>query len=332
MTTAAMAAPGTAAALTAALEEFREFLVSVQRPRLADAHWGRTAQERCQALQVRFADVRQAFANRSQELSGNMEAAVEGLREWSREFCDRPRKRRLRQVAERLSYRYEALVEAARDWMDEGLLSAGPLINLKPINYSRNIFHISMGIFSIAAYELLFSWQVCVWIMVGLALTALTLETVRRFRPRLNTFLVKRVFGAISRPREMYRINGATWYTFAILTVLLAFPIRAAELGIIILALADPAATLVGKRWGRFRIWRDKSMVGTATFLVVALVIAFLFASVVPGGPALGSRFVFAVVVALTGTIAEVFTERLDDNFTIPVLCAGVASFWLLAV
>ena len=331
MTTATMAAPGTAAALTIALEEFREFLVSVQSPRLSDAQWVRSAQERCQELQVRFADVRQAFASRSQELSGTMEEVAEGLREWSREFRDRPRKQRLRQVVERLSCRYEALIEAGRGWMDEGLLPAGPTINLKPINYSRNIFHISMGAFAIVAYELLFSWQVCVWIMLGLTLTALTLETVRRSRPRLNAFLVKRVFGAISRPREMYRVNGATWYILATLTVILAFPMRAAELGIIILALADPAATLVGKRWGRFRIWRDKSLVGTATFLATAMVIAFVYASIVQGGSALGSRFVFAIVVALTGTIAEVFTERLDDNFTIPVLCAGVASFWLVA-
>ena len=135
------------------------------------------------------------------------------------------------------------------------------------------------------------------------------------------------MFGAISRPREMYRINGATWYTFAVLTVLLAFPMRAAEIGIIILALADPAATLAGRRWGRRRIWRDKSFVGAGTFFVVAWVIGLVFSLIVPGGPVGSERLIMATVVALVGVIAEVFTERIDDNYTVPVLCAGVASF-----
>lgn len=330
--TATMNPPMTTAAFTFVLEDLREFLNSVQRPRLADAQWVRNAQERSQDLLIRFSEARQAYATRSQEMSGAIEELLEGLREWSGEFLDRPRKRRLQRMTKALSYRYEALLREARWWVDEALLPADPPINFKPTNYARNVFHISMGIFSIIAYELLFSWSVCVWIVAGLAVTAALLETSRRYLPGWNDFLVKRVFGAISRPREMYRINGATWYTLAILTVLLAFPMRAAELGVIILAFADPAATIAGKRWGRFRIWRDKTLVGAATFFVTAWIIGFVFSVIVPGGPVGAGCFVLATVVALVGVLAEVFTERLDDNYTIPVLCAGVASFWWVVV
>jgi len=331
MTTAMMTPPMTAAALNFVLEDLREFLNSVQRPRLADAQWVRNAQERSQELQVRFTDARQAFATRSQELSWAIEELLEGLHEWSNEFLDRPPKRRLRRMTERLSYRYEALVREARGWMDDATLAVAPPINLKPINYSRNVFHVSMGVVAILCYEVLFSWLTCVWIIAGVALIAVTLETTRLFSARWNSFLVQRVFGAISRPREMYRINGATWYTFAILTAILAFPMRATELGVIVLALADPAAALAGKRWGRRRIWRDKTVVGAAMFFVVAWAIGFVFSLVVPGGPVGFERLIMATVVALVGVVAEVFTERIDDNYTIPVLCAGVASFWWMA-
>ncbi|MFH1530540.1 MAG: hypothetical protein ABIK09_07385 [Pseudomonadota bacterium] len=331
MTTAMMTPPMTAAAFTFVLEDLREFLNTVQRPRLADAQWVRAAQERSQELLVRFADVRQAFSTRSQELSGAIEELVEGLREWSSEFVDRPPRRRLQRMTERLSYRYEALVREAREWMDEAMLPMALPINLKPTNYVRNLFHVSMGAIAIFCYEVLFSWLTCVWIIAGIGLAAVVLESTRRSSARWNAFLVQRVFGAISRPREMYRINGATWYTFAILAALLAFPMRATELGVIILALADPAAALAGKRWGRRRIWRDKSFVGAAAFLAVAWVIGVVFSMIIPEGPVGFDRLIMATVVALVGVVAEVFTERIDDNFTIPMLCAGVASFWFLA-
>jgi len=332
MATATMTSPMSAAAFTFALEDLRAFLNTVQRPCLTDAQWVRTAQERSQELQARFTEARQALSTRSQTLSGAIEELLDGLREWSGEFLERPRKRRLRHMTERLSYRYEALVREARAWMGEALLPVDPPINLKPTNYARNVFHVSMGVACILIYELLFSWTVCAWVTAGVALTALSLELLRRHTPRLNEFLVKRVFGAISRPREMYRINGATWYILAILTVLLAFPMRAAELGVIILALADPAATLAGKRWGRRRLWRDKSFVGAGTFFAVAWIIGVVFSWVVPGGPAGFDSLVMATALALVGVLAEVFTERIDDNYTIPVLCAGVASFWWVVI
>ena len=332
MAAAMMNPPMTAAAFTFVLADLREFLNTVQRPRLADAHWVRNAQERSQDLLVRFSEARAAYSSRSKEMSGAIEELLDGLREWSGEFLERPRKRRLQRMTKALSYRYEALLREAREWMDEALLPADPPITLKPTNYTRNVFHVAMGVVSIILCEFLLSWTACVWVTSGVALAAVVMETTRRYIPVWNDFLVKRVFGAISRPREMYRINGATWYTLAILTVLLAFPMRAAQLGVIILAFADPAATIAGKRWGRFRIWRDKTLVGAATFFATAWIIGFVFSVIVPGGPVGANCFILATVVALVGALAEVFTERLDDNFTIPVLCAGVASFWWVVI
>jgi len=323
----------TAAAFNYALEDLREFLNTMQRPRLADAQWVRSAQERAEALQVRFAEARQAFSNRSQTLSGAIEELSDGLREWTSEFMERPRKRRLRYITRRLSFRYEALVREARAWMDEAMIPVEAPATVKPANYMRNVFHVAMGAISILLVEVLLSKTACIWVTSAVAVVALSMEISRRYIPAWNAYLVRRVFGAISRPREMYRINGATWYTLAILTVLLTVPLRAAELGVIILALADPAATLAGRRWGTTKIWKDKSVVGASAFFVVAWTIAFLFATIVPGGPVgVVSRLIMATAVALVGVVAEVFTEAMDDNFTIPVLCAGVAAFWWIAV
>ncbi|MBW1989760.1 MAG: hypothetical protein JRI97_09450, partial [Deltaproteobacteria bacterium] len=33
-------------------------------------------------------------------------------------------------------------------------------------------------------------------------------------------------------------------------------------------------------------------------------------------------------VVSAAGAAAELFSQRLDDNFTIPVIAGGVAAFW----
>jgi len=311
------------------MEELREFLNSVQRPRLKDSAWMQVAHLRCQELQDRFMEARAAMATRSQKLASSAEEMVECLREWSVEFRSRPRRRNLDDLTRRLGRNYEAMLESAKAWGATAGLSSRKMVHLKPVNYWRNVFHVMMGLSAVGAAEFVFTWQQCGFIMIALTAIVATLESLRRFLPGLNRFLVQKLFGPVSRPRELYRMNGASWFVFATTLLVLFFPKWCAELGVLVLAVADPAATLAGKAWGRHKLYRQKSIVGTVAFFLTALAGTVLFGQWAPetSWPVLLG---LAGSVALIGTAGELFSDRLDDNFTIPLLCAGVATLWVM--
>ncbi len=167
--------------------------------------------------------------------------------------------------------------------------------------------------------------------MVGaIAVVALTLEISRRFSTSWNQILVTKVFAPIARPREMYRTNGATYYTLATLILVAIFSKPAAEIGLLALAFGDPGASLIGKRWGKLKLYRQKSVIGTSVFFALAVAASIFVLSVLhPTLLPWSSRWALALSVAFAGTMAELFSHRLDDNLTIPVACATVASIWL---
>lgn len=316
------------ALLAATLSDFREFLHVAQRPRFRDAQWADNCLARSRDFQTRFARLGATLAQSGHEMAERVGEMAEALLDWSREFSLRRRSRRLKEASQTLSLRYEGLIrqmQRARERTRE----AGNLVSLKPANYTRNVFHAMMGLGAIAAYELLLTWSQAQMVVGLMALAAFLMETTRRFIPEWNLFLVTKVFGAIARPREMHRTNGATYYTMALLLMVLFFSPRATELAILVLSLADPAATLLGRRFGRRKLYGDKSWVGTSAFFVTALVVGVVFGLIALPWLPLSQRFLMAALVALAGTIGELGARRIDDNFTIPMLCVGVASVWL---
>ncbi len=97
---------------------------------------------------------------------------------------------------------------------------------------------------------------------------------------------------------------------------LLLFPGKASTAGILVLAFADTAATLVGKIWYRKRdLFRSrKSLPGT----VACLIVSFSIVMLVLNDP------VIALAAALTATVCEMVTLRDFDNLLIPMGVAAV--------
>jgi phytol kinase len=99
--------------------------------------------------------------------------------------------------------------------------------------------------------------------------------------------------------------------------------------GIAALALADPAAALIGTRFGqrRFERWaHGRSLEGSLAFLAIAGVTSAWIAASIPGG-AMPIRI--GVGCGLAGAVAEAVSPPGYDNVTVPVLVA--AAYGLLA-
>ncbi|MDY0059187.1 MAG: SEC59/DGK1/VTE5 family protein [Myxococcota bacterium] len=259
-----------------------------------------------------------------------LEETAGTLRAWVAELDGlTPREPQLQTLWERLSKNYEAL----RDYTgrlrttSEEATSLGAI---KPRNYARNLFHVGMGLGGVLAYHFLLSRTQALVVLAILLGSFVLTDVLRRFSRRFNEALVAGIFGKISRPEEAHKVPAATWFCAALLLGVAVLPQPAVELGVLILGLADPAASLIGKRFGRRKLYLQKSFAGTLGFFAVALALALPFFLVLAPTPAtVPLRLLAGATVALTGTLAELFSGRIDDNFSISLLAGGVAALWL---
>ena len=176
----------------------------------------------------------------------------------------------------------------------------------------RRVFHATNGTVVVMAMTV-FNFDVSEMVLILGVILALTvaIDALRLFNPKLNV-LFFRAFSPIASPREARKIASSTWYTLSALLVLLFFPTPYALAGILVLAWADPAASVVGQRWGKTRFLAG-SVRGTTAFALVAFCALLLF---VP--------WKVALVTAAATAVVEAAPIRLDDNLIVPLAVAGV--------
>ncbi len=137
---------------------------------------------------------------------------------------------------------------------------------------------------------------------------------------RLRSESVNRVFFGLFKllasPREAAGPASSTWYALGAFLAWALYPPEIASASILVLALADPAAGVVGRLFGRRPLGKG-SVEGTVTFFLVASVSAgFLI-----GWPA-------ALIAAAVAALLEIVPGLVDDNLVIPVVTGAV--LWLI--
>lgn len=154
------------------------------------------------------------------------------------------------------------------------------------------------------------------WTLVAAIAVAAAIEALRLSRARVNAVLACAV--PAFRPVESRRPTGATWLAvgYAISAWL---PPPGPQAGLLVGGLADPAASLVGSRWGhggeRGRENGGKTAVGTLGFAAVAVVVLLV----------LGLRPTAVALVAVAGALVERFSGPIDDNVLVPPVAGLVA-------
>ena len=195
-----------------------------------------------------------------------------------------------------------------------------PVPVARPTNYIRSLFHVASGGLSLALLRLVPSRGSLIAVAATFAAVAWSLEGIRRVSPAANDLLMK-VLSPIAHPRERDHVNSSTWYGTALLILAVFFPLRAAEIGVVVLGLADPAAGFIGRRYGRTRLRKGRSLEGTLAFVVAGAIGALASLAVFYAMP-WSSRIILALAGAIAGAVAELVSTRLDDNFTIPLTTA----------
>ena len=213
-------------------------------------------------------------------------------------------------AAHRLFSPSDTMSNSAGDIPDIALSEA--IGRTKGIQPWRRVFHATNGTLVVLALTV-FGLEVPIAVVIlGVLLAfALILDALRLFDPKLNVLFFQ-AFSPLASPREARKIASSTWYALSVFLVLLLFPKPYAMAGILVLAWADPAASVVGQRWGRIPFLAG-TVRGTTTFLFVALCALLLF---VPWKMALATAVVSALV--------EAAPTNLDDNLIVPITVAGV--------
>ncbi|MGK5087308.1 hypothetical protein WDW86_07095 [Bdellovibrionota bacterium FG-2] len=327
------------AALFGITADLYQFMNTLQRPKLLDPKWVERSKLQCDQLSKQALMLRKSAAARQKALSHSLEVVAKSLESYAQALetargkkeLKKELKRELKKHNHALARGYEALRVGVRATHRQYASSQAvpKLARFKGTNYPRNVYHLVNGLVSVFLYEYFLTQKQALVVLLVFSGFAITCESLRKLSPRINDFLLDRVFKVVARPWERHHVNSATYFTIALTLMIWIFPKHAAELGCLVLAVGDPAATVFGKRWGTVKLWREKSFLGTAAFFGFSFFAVWGFlAGWVPqiaGMPAIALAF----SVAAVGAVAEVFGTVLDDNFTIPLLCASVASFWI---
>jgi dolichol kinase len=130
------------------------------------------------------------------------------------------------------------------------------------------------------------------------------------------------LFGKLAHVHERYRVNSATWYATALMLLSLWSSSAVSAIAVVVLGVGDPVAAMVGRRFGRTRLRAGRSLEGSLGFVGSAFVVAWVVAVLLLPG-SLSAHLLIALVAAISGAVAEIFSTRLDDNLTIPLSVAA---------
>jgi dolichol kinase len=197
--------------------------------------------------------------------------------------------------------------------------------SLQLVNASRAI------IFSILAFQ--------VFILV-------ITETLRLNHQPFKDWYFKN-FGMIMKEEEQDRMNATIPYLFSNAVVVLFFPAEIFFISVGFLLIGDPVAAYFGSKYGTFRFYNGKSLVGVIAFtlasILVGLFFMFLFMEVketssfalfVSGE--INLKAIISVFIAgILSALAEFFSGHgwkgfLDDNLTIPLAASFTLAFALV--
>ena len=226
------------------------------------------------------------------------------------------------------SLRLEALWQVPKTDVERLRMDPEPPVTAPaPLRLPRHLFHLVAGS-ALPLAALLFPRSVVLTLAGATTALFATGDALRLASPAVNRWFLSSFHGLL-KPGERRRVTGATYLAAASLATLILFEPPVAALALFFVAFGDPAAALVGSRYGRFRLsmpgpWalkgqQAKSLEGALAFLAVALAVAALLR-----GAGVYGLYWPAAVGALVAAFVELLPFPIDDNVSVPLASATV--------
>ncbi len=227
---------------------------------------------------------------------------------------------------------FRARLQPAYEGLADGLRLVDIHVpSLRPTNYARNVFHVAMALMCLVLVEMVLpvAWMRLAALCV--AASAWLMELGKRRNARVDR-LTWQVLGKMGHPYERRRINSATWFSTGLFTLSLTGSHLVCALSLAVLGLADPAAGLVGRRWGRIKLVRGRSLEGTTAFVVAGTVACLATLGIWHASLGWPLALGLTASAVLPAAFAELYSRRIDDNLLVPMAAAaGAAAFAMIA-
>lgn len=162
--------------------------------------------------------------------------------------------------------------------------------------------------------------EFALWVLGILMLLAVGIDIASKYDNFVRDFLF-RYFGKMLRHHEKNRdlliLNGASWVLIASFVTVFIFPKIIAIMALMILIISDISAALIGRRYGKNKIW-NKSVEGTMAFIISAMLVVFLLGNFFRANQCF---FVSGFVASIVGGFVELVSTKIkiDDNISIPM-------------
>lgn len=180
----------------------------------------------------------------------------------------------------------------------------------------RKLTHLGALVIPGSYYLLGLRKPVMLWIMVPLAVLMVIIDIARLTNRGFWRNFAKPILSPIIRPHEHHGdFTGATYIlmSFCLTIALYSKPIALAAITFIIVG--DALAALLGRKFGRIKFYKNKTIAGSLGCFLGTLTVAIL---------APGLAFPVALLGAVVAVIFEAFSFGIDDNVTVPIL-SGLA-------
>lgn len=157
--------------------------------------------------------------------------------------------------------------------------------------------------------------------------TCFILNIMCEFAFSMKVPVITQIYGCLFRSMLRKQPERGTWIVSGSPPVFLAaalvswlFPQYLAAISLGVMLLADTAAALVGRRFGKHKLNGGKSVEGTVVFVLTGVIFS-LFVLYFTQGFTLSRIFLLSLGV-IFAAIAELYEKQLhlDDNLTIPLL------------
>lgn len=187
------------------------------------------------------------------------------------------------------------------------------------VHLMRKITHTSGVLLMFACHYWLPGEQL--WWALGASASVLVgYDLIRLQFPRVNKW-TPFLFGWLMRRNEINQLTGTTYMFIGVAFLLLFFPRNIVSLSLLLLAFADPTASLFGVLFGKVKLIGKKTFEGSLAALIVCTVVAYFFLNT--RGLMTDHLVVVCLIIGFIGAISELIPIwKLDDNLTQPLISA----------
>lgn len=122
------------------------------------------------------------------------------------------------------------------------------------------------------------------------------------------------------KKKERNRFSSMTLFLVSIFLAFLLFPATVPYVSLVCITFGDFFSKMIGIRYGTRKLYKSRTLEGSIGFLAGSLVFGSICAA------ALAIPLVYVVIGSCIAATVELFSESVDDNFSVAIVTGGVLS------